>query len=49
MTNTGIFCIIESKFSHKKELGLIVILIIDKSLNIGFYNIILLVNLAINL
>ena len=49
MTNNGILCIIISKFSHKKELSLIILFVIDKNLEIGHYYTVLLLSLVINL
>ena len=48
MTNAGIFCIIISKFSYKKESSPIVLFIIDKGLEIGLYYTVLLLDLAIS-
>ncbi len=49
MTGAGIFRIIISKFSHKKELNLIILFIIDKNLETGLYYMVLPLSLAINL
>ena len=49
MINPGIFHISVSKFSFKKESGLIVLFIINKSSKIGLYHIVLLFCLAISL
>lgn len=49
MIDIYIFCIIIKKFNYKKKLSLIILLIVDKSLNISFYNIIQSFNLTINL
>lgn len=46
---TNIFCIIISKFDYRKEPGPIVLFVMNKSLEISLYYIILLFNLAINL
>ncbi len=48
MTNTGIFCIIVSKFSQKKELGLIVLFVIDKNSEIGLYYTVLSLELSMS-
>lgn len=44
-----IFCVFVGKFSYWKMLSLIILLGIDKSPKVGFYYIILLLHLAINL
>lgn len=49
MIYTNIFYIIRSKFSSKKELNSIIVLIIDKSLEVDIYSIVLFFSLVINL
>ena len=48
MTSTSIFRIIISKFSYKKELGLIILFVINKNLEIGLYYMVLALGLAID-
>lgn len=47
--NICIFCIIISKFGHKKKSSPVVLCIIDKNLEIGLYNAVSFLNLAISL
>ena len=49
MANINIVSIIVSKFYHKKKLFLIILLKIDKDLEVSFYCIILPLNLTIYL
>lgn len=49
ITGTYILYNIVSKFSYKKKLSPVVLLIVDKSSNIDFYNIISLFGLVISL
>ncbi len=49
VTGAGIFRIIGSEFSHRKEPGPIVLFIIDESLEIGLHRAVLPLDLAINL
>ena len=49
VTNTNVFYIIISKFSHKKKFGLIILFVINKNLEINLYCIVLPLGLAINL
>lgn len=49
MINIGIFYIIKNKFIYKKYLDLIILFVINKSLEMDFYKIILSLVLAISL
>lgn len=49
ITHTSIFCIIISEFSYKKELGLIILFIINKNLKMNLYYAVLSLSLAIHL
>ena len=49
VTNTCIFCIIIGKLSYGKEPSLIILLIINKKTKLGFYHIVLLLGLTVNL
>ena len=48
VTSTGILCIIIGKLSYGKEPSLIILPKIDKSLEIGLYNAILFLGLAVS-
>lgn len=49
MIDIYIFRIIIGKFSHREESNLVILLIVDKSLKIGLYYIVLYLGLAIYL
>ncbi len=49
IVNVCIFCIIVSKFSYWKEFSLIILLIVDKNLEVGLHYIVLSLILVINL
>ena len=49
MTGAGIFRIIVSKFSYRKELSPIILFVINKSSEIGFHRAVLSLSLAISL
>lgn len=49
VTSTGVFRIIVSKFSYKKKSNLVILLIIDKNVEVGCQNTVLSLNLAIGL
>lgn len=48
-TNICVFCIILGKFGYWQEFNLVVLLEINKNLEINFYDIFLLINLAISI
>lgn len=45
----SVFCIIIGKLSHRKELSIIVLFVIDKTLEINFYYTVLFFGLTISL
>lgn len=47
--DTYVFCIIISKFRHWQEFCAIILLVIDKNLEISFYCIILFFSLTVNI
>ncbi len=49
MTNAGIFHIIVSKFNYRKKLGLFVLFVIDKKLEIDLHHTVMPIGLAIHL